>query len=187
MNITCYDRALLDYIKNMFPNTVWGSPSEAFKNLALTNQDKVKLPLISVWRSDTSLDTNISMAQLRLGYDFNAPDVPEGKIRNIRCLPLDLQYDIDIWGTSDDQASTILCELYFSLMDNPCFNVESDTASFNCKVSFQLKDFSNNSDTIDKKERGNLFRYTIVISCPARISYRQDLDRYRIYLAKVDV
>lgn len=169
----------------MFPNTVWGSPSEAFKNLGLINQDKAKLPMISIWRSDTSFDSNVSMSQLRLGYDFNAPDTPDGKIRNIRCLPLNLQYDFDIWGTSDDQASTILCELYFSIMENPCFMVYASNASFNCEVSLLLKDFSNNSDTIDKKERGNLFRYTIVTECPARISYRQDLDKYSVYLKKL--
>ena len=174
LTILNYDNALVDYFSSFYKYIVYGAPNVAFKNAGMKFGDKVPLPLISIYRSE------IGLASLR-----NFPLFKKGNITNLnncivereRILPLNLSYQVDVWGSDLDQTTQLFCEVLFRTLDKPLFPVNHDGMEEALQKNLQLLDIIDNTDSSLISTRGRLNRYTLVYQVDAHIAKIVENDR----------
>lgn len=166
MNIKTYDVAMFNYIKEKYDNTVWGTPTNAFKNLAMTNNEKVLFPLMTIYRSGMQAGT-VNFPLLKRG---NRVVVGMTEIEKERILPLILTYELDLWARDDDTGLNFLTEVLFSLNDSPTVSITSNDLRNSIEKYVQITDILDNSDLSMQITRGRVFRYTIMLQLDAHIA-----------------
>jgi hypothetical protein len=169
-----------NYLDRFYDNVTQGAPHEAFKNNAIENEDKVKLPLISFFRSEIALDpTNFALFKRGRATHVTRKDAID-TIHRERILKFQLSYTIDVWATNPDQAIGLFSELLFSIMDEPGVPVIHDGIVDPLVNYLRVTDIMDNTDTASIASRGRLSRFSIVFQLSAHIAKLEKSDRILI-------
>lgn len=176
MSISLYDNALVAKIKSWLPdqlNIHVLKPDEVTKLLQVKadeqNDQPLSLPIISVARDkDFTLKINTSRNMSRDGLSISSVNrgvaIPQNpKIMQLNAIPIELNYQIDIYTYYFREADALLRELIFNLVNSPKLEVEipynnaNITQVCNIRVSPTIVD---NSD-IPQNIQGQFTRWTI--------------------------
>lgn len=177
MSITNYDKGIVKYFEDIYENVVWGDPNTAFKNNAMKHEDKVLLPMLSVYRPEIMLDPSINFAQLKKGA---ALEIDQFSVTRERTLPLILSYQLDVWATGNDQAAALFAEVLFYTMDKPGVPIEISGADNPVIQYLTITDVVDNTDTTQIASRGRLCRFTILYQIRAHIVKLEKNDRIKV-------
>lgn len=177
LTISNYDTAVVEYFESFYDNVVYGSPSVAFKNAAMKNNDKVKLPLISIYRSDLSLTSLRNYALFKKG---NISAISEDKVTRERILPITFSYQADIWASTTYVAAQLFSEVLFRTLDKPTVLVHHDGFKVPIEKYLRVTDIIDNSDATQISTRGRLNRYTIIYQLDGHIAKIVENDRIYI-------
>ena len=151
--VKTYDRAVLDLIK-VFTNNIpviglqnddTGDISESTFTQAgkKTPEDKVPLPLISVFRNPEIAITDSSVTKrpsMGVGYRW----VDSEGYYSLVCMRTTLSYTVDVIGVSKASVEDIAVKLFFRLRNNPEIRVDFSFPDADyktvCKAEIQLGD-----------------------------------------------
>ena len=174
-----YDHAVVNFLKDFETaniNIVWGTPAEAFQNSALANNDEIKLPLISVYRSDLALYESQNDPLFRRGSTVKV-NMPEMFMDKERVLMFQMTYVVDIWAIDPEQCAAIFAEMLFMMLDDPKVLVRHEGVPYEIGNYLKITDIADNTDSISQSDRGRLNRYTITFQLPAHIA---KLERHQL-------
>jgi len=172
MNVSVYDKALYEKIKAVFDNTIYATPDEAFKEVAEENNGQVKLPMISIYRTNyepyfPELQGRVTRSPMLVQRSLDQIDALSGKALFVKIF-----YTIDIWATKRDHVDQIVKELIFFLGRNPKVtahvNLDLDLGQipkdqyFEAFITFEQ--LTDNSDLVEAEDFGRLYRNTLEIS-----------------------
>lgn len=172
-----YDEAVINYFRDLYEWSVYASPDNAFHVAGMAFDDKVPLPLISVYRSDFSLNPIRNMALFFRGRTLA---VSQDKIEKERILPLLFSYQMDLWGDNDAVVNQLFSELLFAVIEDPLIKVHHDGYEEIKESNLVLTEIQNNSDSIQYSTRGRLYRLTAIFQVMAYIAKIE--ERTRIYV-----
>ena len=172
-----YDEAVVNYFRDLYEWSVYASPDNAFHTAGMTFDDKVPLPLISVYRSDFSLNPIRNTALFFRGRTIAISDE---KIEKERILPLLFSYQMDLWGDNDSVVNQLFSELLFAVIEDPLIKVHHDGYEEIKESNLVLTEIQNNSDSIQYSTRGRLYRLTAIFQVMAYIAKIE--ERTRIYV-----
>ena len=179
MSAVLYDEALLNKIKNWVkdPNMTITGPNETrrlFEYKAdVTNDKPIQLPLIALRRdsSMTILNTN-KKPQTFDGFRQNASFVrdnnPElgGKVDQFNSIPIQLNYQIDIYTRYYEEAEEYVRDFIFNLINYPTLYITIPYNSCNKKMQATINlspTVEDNSDISERLTPGQFTRKTISI------------------------
>ena len=172
-----YDEAVVNYFRDLYEWSVYASPDNAFHAAGMAFDDKVPLPLISVYRSDFSLNPIRNTALFFRGRTLAISDE---KIEKERILPLLFSYQMDLWGDNDSVVNQLFSELLFAVIEDPLIKVHHDGYEEIKESNLVLTEIQNNSDSIQYSTRGRLYRLTAIFQVMAYIAKIE--ERTRIYV-----
>lgn len=187
MAINLYDKALAEKIQKWIPENsplTLLSPNDStnlFKIEADRNNDKpLELPLIAVSR-----DSNIKILNTSKRYmTFNGIKVAtaEQKTMQLNAIPIQLDYQIDIYTRYIEEADEYLREFIFKLINEPKLTIvlPYNNIQYEHDSNIRLYDsVQDNSDIAEHLFHDQFVRYTIKIniddaylwSVPAKTNY----------------
>ena len=178
MNIVQYDKGVVNYFIEIFDNTVYGTPQNAFRQLALKSKDeKIMLPALSVYRTDILFEGNANFAQLKQGHRIS---VGKTVIAKERTLPLVLNYQVDCWGRDQDTSSGLMSELLFRMFDKPGVTVRPEGAPNEIVNYITVSEIVDNTDFSMDVTKGRLARNSILFKLRATLYKYEETDRIYI-------
>ncbi|AWD93022.1 hypothetical protein HSE3_gp070 [Bacillus phage vB_BceM-HSE3] len=162
--LNLYDQAIEDKFKEVFENSIYADPVKAFKESAKANNNEVKLPLLSVYRSglepDFARHANLGNRGRLLQKTV---DKETGLI--IKALPSKISYTLDIWTQSRSDLNHLLEELLFYLLEFPAlyieFEIEDQEEGLQIESHIELESVTDQTDLSQSEEEGLLYRTTI--------------------------
>ena len=172
-----YDEAVITYFKGLYDWSVYASPDNAFMTAGMEFEDKVPLPLISVYRTEFTLNPVRNNALFFRGRTLA---VSEDKISKERVLPLIFSYQMDLWGDNDSLVNQMFSELLFAVIEDPLITLICDGFDEPYKANLVLTDIQNNSDSIQYASRGRLYRLTATFQVQAYIAKLEEKPRIRV-------
>lgn len=172
-----YDIGVKNFIKARYKNTVWGNTQDAFSNAAKEFGDKVYYPLISVFRSDMALGTNVNYANLRSGRVIETTPT---KVKKEKVIDFLLSYEIDIWSTESSKGMELFCELLFRLKEKPVIEIPHQGMDAPLIKYPTVTEIVDNTDTSQILTKGRLSRFTILMQMNAHIAKLVEDDRINI-------
>lgn len=172
-----YDEAVINYFKEIYDWSVYASPDNAFQVAGMTFDDKVPLPLISVYRSEFALNPYRNTAAFFRGRTLSISDE---KVNKERILPLLFSYQMDLWGDNDSIITQMFAELLFAVIEYPLITLVCDGFNEPYKANMVLTEVQNNSDSIQYSTRGRLYRYTAIFQVQAYIAKLEERSRIQV-------
>ena len=169
-----YDDAVINYFRGLYDWSVYASPDRAFEVAGMTFEDKVPLPLISVYRSEFALNPYRNTALFFRGRTL---EVSEDSVTKERVLPLLFSYQMDLWGDKDSVVNHMFSELLFAVIEDPLITLEPDGFKEPYKANLALQEIQNNSDSIQYASRGRLYRLTAIFQVQAFIAKLEERPR----------
>jgi len=167
MNVSDYDNSMVTKIKDVFSNTVYANTDIAFEESARINGDKPKVPLVSLWRTSWKLDSvNYNEKSLRSGR-YTKTDMESLRSKDLRSLPIEINYQMDVWGTKRTSVDQLVKELIFFFYRSPnllvIFNEQKSDIQFSNSDSWVEvePDFDEGTDPSSFQDKGPIFRTTI--------------------------
>lgn len=164
MSVYLYDDAIVTKLRNWRSNNdiTISVPENLFTYLADINNDRIKLPQISLIRLPDIeiLNTNKKMLS-REGLSYN---VNETNISTLSAIPIRISYQLDIYTRKRKDNDDLMREIIFKLINNPRLEIEipynhSDKSHyFNLKLNSTIVD---NSNVAEHLEKGEFFRSTL--------------------------
>lgn len=173
MSVNYYDEALLKKLKNWVkdPNMTITGPNETqrlLRQYADLNDDKpVTLPLISLRRTRDIriIDTN----KKPLTFEGVTVAVNEERGVQLRAIPIEIRYQIDIYCRYQEEADAYLRDFVFNLINYPKINIEIPYNNLKGIHSSSLvidETINDNSDIPERLVEGQFTRYTIGLLIP---------------------
>lgn len=162
MNLSVYDKGVLEKFREVFDNSVLAQSDSAFRT-AEELLGEVKLPLISIYREDFNIKpARFNIGQRMRGSSIVSKTEDDSEIKAIQDIPLDISYQIDIWTRRKEDIDIIVPEVVFWLVDNP--NISIDVDGIDHEIEFPLvldEDVSDNTDIMSFENKGRIFRITL--------------------------
>lgn len=192
-NISKYGEALKALIMSVFSNrnVVYEPVDTAFDFAYKQSGGKLGFPLVSFYHSPT-IDINKSASSFggyKTGYRFqkelpiyeedtmNLLGTNEKLSKNVRILYINIGYQIDAWAQDRLMAEQVIQELLFWLYDNQEVTIRYQNIDYS--FSFDIGDsIIDNSDLVQYKSKGALYRYTITISTSATLMQSKNFFNY---------
>lgn len=155
MSVRYYDDALIEKIKAWFPDNrnlrilKDNDVTRLIESQAFDSDDSpLTLPIIMLSRgSDIQLDLNVknvkSFDGLRLG------STSDNKVAELNVIPITVNYQLDIFTESSEDADEYVRQLLFKLVNNPTLYINIPYNNFNLKHIANLRVGSTISDTSD--------------------------------------
>ena len=163
MSVELYDSALLTKIQGVYENTVLSPPERAFQACAelKKNNGKVRLPLLSLYRFRYTLSLPmLSTRGIRRGRNISYTE-DKSEIILQKTIPLDIEYQLDVWTDNTKTVDNIVRELLFWFLENPDITVTNPNGmDFQFSLIFD-HDVENNSDVMSFEQLGRLYRMTV--------------------------
>lgn len=172
-----YDDAVINYFRDLYDWSVYASPDRAFDVAGMTFDDKVPLPLISVYRSEFALNPYRNNALFFRGRTL---ELTEDTVHKERILPLLLSYQMDLWGDKDAVVNHMFSELLFAVIEDPLITLECDGFKEPYKAALAIQEIQNNSDSIQYSSRGRLYRLTATFQVQAYIAKLEERKRVTV-------
>ena len=177
-----YDKGIYRKVHDLWPETVFDAPEHCFQTQAKRHKGKVVLPMISIWRLgdfEINLDmyNDMMVRQGAIGRTVGKAEFPNQRIA-AHGLPVNLQYQIDVYATRRDVCDGIVAELLIEFKERPYFTAHiQDSGDLNVDVEFDLLIDDNvvdNTSITDFEELGRLYRLTITGIVPSAVIFRID-------------
>lgn len=161
--IYLYDKAIVDKFRTIFADSriTVQPPENAIRYVAQLSKDDVTFPLISLNRTSWSIrSSDISWAQSRTGVANRIN--PDNTISVMRAIPIQMEYQVDIYTIDRMTNDEIYRELIFYFLKNPTLEVDIPyTVDGQHVFNFDINpDITDNSDTVEHVNKGVLYRYT---------------------------
>lgn len=181
-----YDESLINKFNSIFSNSkkkIYITNTEDVFNLEayLKDNDTVKLPIISIVRSGTSLSDN---RPHYMKFNGLVSKLEEGDIAtHIKAIPIRISYQIDVWTESRLENDLIVRELVFYFSTNPTLSINIPYNNANVEHVFNIfidNDIEDNSDISEHKNRGRYFRQTLVFYTDDAYMWKADKDKLAI-------
>lgn len=172
-----YDNGVVEYFKSLYEWSVYATPENAFNVAGMNFDDKVPLPLISVYRSEFGLNPYRNMALFFRGRNI---EINDETIRKERILPLLFSYQMDLWGDNEDVLIQMFSELLFAVIEDPIISFDLDGFNEPYRANLELTEIQNNSDAIQYSSRGRLYRYTAIFRVQAYIAKLEEKTRIQV-------
>ena len=160
-----YDTAIVNDLRSIFEDhNIYICPPElVFKTIGRLNEDDIKMPMISLLRTGTSILP--SQHPMRFGGAVSDVDVEENTYETIRAIPIQINYLIDVWTKHREENDNIIRELIFYYMTHPTLQIDIPYGvdlkhNFNIFFDSNIED---NSDIVDQPNHGEYFRQTLSI------------------------
>ena len=167
MDMSQYDDALVKKVTGVFKNTVYASTDNAFMECAKLNNDKPKVPLVSIWRTNFKIDQeNYNEAAFRNGKytQFNRDTL---RSKDLKSLPLELYYQVDCWGLKRPQLDKLVKELLFFFLRYPKLTLDFSEQKFDVEFScedctiYVDPDIQDSTEPSSFEDKGTIYRTTI--------------------------
>lgn len=173
MSFYLYDNALKEKLSNVFDNVVNCSEDKAIDYSQDEETAQVTLPMISFWRLNNNLDTNMYNASAILrGRDIARVNNKATNILNYKELPIVLTYQVDIWSDRRYEVDEILKELLLYFMEEPNLEVEEPNVDYTYSFPMTITELNSDVDVSSFDEKGVLYRQTISLEINnARLLY----------------
>lgn len=165
MSCVLYDDAIINNLRTLTQDTrIYIEPTEnVFGTIGKleNSQDHIQLPLISVARTGWSI-LNPQHMQKFDGALLKS-DLEEDYTQRIQCIPIQINYVLDVWSKTRAENDEILRELIFYYHNHPEMEVTIPYgADFKHRFNiFFNSDIEDNSDIVEFKNRGEYFRQSI--------------------------
>lgn len=178
MSVKLYDDALLNKLKTWIKdeNMTITSPNETRRLFSykadITNDEPLKLPLIALRRDTTItvLNTNKKPSTYD-GMTFrgqlhskNGQLTNQGKTQELNVVPINLNYQIDIYTRYEEEALEYVRNFVFNIINFPKLQIEIPYNSANIIHNSNIRlsnDIQDNSDIPERLIPGQFTRYTI--------------------------
>lgn len=171
MAIRFYDDALYEKIQKWIkdPNMVILKPNETTRLFQIredqTNDKPLTLPLITIARDPT---VNISVTGKRnLTFDGAILDSNEKSSIQLEAIPIDLNYQLDIYTRKYDEGDEYLRNFIFNLINHPTMSIllpyNDAQIEHICYIRL-LSNVADNSDISEKLFPDEFTRWTIQLS-----------------------
>ena len=173
MAVYLYDEALINKIKGWTQNTnvhVYGPNETArlFETVAdETNDEPVKLPLISISRPEGFVITNVNKQPL--SFDGLTTEASYEKSIMLNAIPISLAYQIDVYTRYQKEADEYVRNLIFNIINFPVLTIKIPYNKADIEHDSQLcleGSVSDNSDVPERIVPGQFTRYTLNITIP---------------------
>lgn len=162
-----YDNSIVQDLRCITANskkTVYITPpSEYFDLISSLKQDDIKLPLISLSRPSWNLLGTKPQAMIFEGVTIQ-DDRENDLVRNLQAIPIVINYQLDVWTNNRLENDLITREVIWNYTLNPTLTVNIPYKDIDYKHTFNLflnNEIEDNSDIIEHKNLGRLFRQTI--------------------------
>lgn len=162
--VYAYDTALTEKMRSLLNDNriTINPPNEIFDFIArMSNDEKIKLPIISIQRTGWMLGDRRNFEQLMSGA---LAQTRENQVLiNLQAFPIEITYAIDVWTKTREENDAIMTELIWYFATHPRLDVqiehglENFVHKFNIDIRGAVED---NSDIIEHRNRGIYFRQT---------------------------
>ena len=192
-NISKYGEALKELIKEVFTskNVVYEPVDTAFDFAFKQSGGNLGFPMISIFHNPTfTINKSFnSFGSYKTGSRFQ-PELslyeegtmkPLGKSnklsKNVKNLYIKIGYQLDVWATDRLTAEQVAQELLFWLYDNQEVSIKYQDVEYS--FSFDIGDsLIDNSDLVQYKSKGALYRYTLNIMTEATLLQSKNFFNY---------
>lgn len=192
-NISKYGEALKELIKEVFTskNVVYEPVDTAFDFAFKQSGGNLGFPMISIFHNPTfTIHKSFnSFGSYKTGSRFQ-PELslyeegtmkPLGKSnklsKNVKNLYIKIGYQLDVWATDRLTAEQVAQELLFWLYDNQEVSIKYQDVEYS--FSFDIGDsLIDNSDLVQYKSKGALYRYTLNIMTEATLLQSKNFFNY---------
>lgn len=171
-----YDRSLVSKFEKVMPGRVIYAPADKFyeRYLLADNNDKVKLPALSVWREQIGLDKTGSLTPLRI-QNVRYPDNEKFTAEQVFSIPLSIDYKLEMWTATDTDRDDLLKEMLYFLNLYPYLEMSYRNHKFTFPIV--IGDVTDSSDISSFENTGDIYRMTVPLQVPdARILYFSNID-----------
>ena len=169
--LSIYDYAFREKLLSVFPNVVVSHPDIVLKRAAELHDGNVTLPMISMYRMNNPIKEDINHYEAFHGRYARIDDCDSITLE--MAVPIEIEYQVDIWAQYRTQADILFRELFFFLLRDP--NLVVDIPEFDESQVFSLKyeSMDQSTDYSSFEETYILHRYSITYKVPtARMFYR---------------
>ncbi|AMM44840.1 hypothetical protein SP15_041 [Bacillus phage SP-15] len=167
MSLNLYDDAMLEKFRGVFPNSVFAQPDQFFIALEELNGSGSipKLPAISIYRSQTSIATQISsFPDLNRGRRLNYHTDAKADVYNARSIPMRLEYTVEFWSKEKRVLNELTEQIVFWLFRKPELTIKvpmsAEAQDFTIQVS---EDIVDNTELSEFGDKGRLYRSTLTL------------------------
>ena len=166
MSVFLYDKAVLDKFREITQDSrIYINPTDnVFRTVSMLDNDNVKLPMISIMRTGTTILDNVSYPLMKTGT-LAKVNQDEEYFTRVQAIPIQINYLIDIWTKTRLDNDNIVREIIFYFFTHPTLQIEIPY-TINVKHNFNLflnKDIEDNSDVLEHKNRGEMYRQTLTM------------------------
>lgn len=192
-NISKYGEALKELIKEVFTskNVVYEPVDTAFDFAFKQSGGNLGFPMISIFHNPTfTINKSFnSFGSYKTGSRFQSelPLYEEGTMKpvgktnklskNVKNLYIKIGYQLDVWATDRLTAEQVAQELLFWLYDNQEVSIKYQDVEYS--FSFDIGDsLIDNSDLVQYKSKGALYRYTLNIMTEATLLQSKNFFNY---------
>ena len=178
-----YDTAIIEDMRSILDDErIYICPSDrVFSVIARLNEDDVKMPMISVARTGISLLDS----QHTMRFTGGISDISENEesISRIQVIPIQINYQFDVWTKHREENDNIIRELIFYYMTHPTLEVKVPYGT-NLKHTFNIfydKTIEDNSDISDQVNHGEYFRQTLSVYTPDAYLWKSTTEKPYIF------
>lgn len=178
-----YDTAIIEDMRSIFDDDrIFIEPADkVFNTIARLNEDDIKMPLISLARTGTSLRDSQHSMRFTGGLSYISDD--EQTTSRIQVIPIQINYLLDVWTKHREENDNIVRELLFYYMTHPTLEVDVPYGT-NLKHTFNIfydQNIEDNSDIMGQLEHGEYFRTTLSVYTPDAYLWKCTTEKPHIF------
>ena len=169
--LSIYDSALQKKLLEVFPNIIVAHPDVVMKR-ASEKDGKISLPMISMYRMANPIKEG-EINHFEAFHGRAAKRISNDHIELEMALPIEIEYQIDIWAQKRSGADSLFRELVFFLLREP--NLVINIPEFERPQIFSMKyeSMDQPTDYSSIEESSPIHRYSLTYKVPdARLFYR---------------
>lgn len=178
-----YDKAIENKLKKLFPRVVY-APVDTFyeRYLESNGNQQIELPALSFFRLP-NLDFDIGSARSHMNTpSLRKRRLTEGEIRQIYSMKMPLDYQLDIWASSDIDRDDLFTELMYALTLYP--NISITYEEHQIAFAIELAASNDLTEISQFDSTGDLYRVSIPFRIPeARLFFYKDVKECRFISA----
>lgn len=158
MSLKCYDEAIMEKVKKVFPNVTWADEEGALnRNAEKDNKLVATLPLITLYRTNNTFNFE------QFGNDSHTRRgryvLPSEE--RIKAFPVNIYYQMDIYSDKRVEVDDIWREIIQFFYTDPEIDVHFEGLEIPYKYVVWLVDTDNTTDVSSFSDRGRIHRQTI--------------------------
>ena len=158
MSLKCYDEAIMEKVKKVFPNVTWADDEGALnRNAEKDNKLVATLPLITLYRTNNTFNFE------QFGNDSHTRRgryvLPSEE--RIKAFPVNIYYQMDIYSDKRVEVDDIWREIIQFFYTDPEIDVHFEGLEIPYKYVVWLVDTDNTTDVSSFSDKGRIHRQTI--------------------------